>query len=115
MVPNDDLLQKVRHALAPVQHVTEKKMFGGVCFMVDNKMCVCVRNNEMMCRIGPDQFEAAVETNGCRAMVHNGKTMKGFVFVGGEAIKTNTLFMHWIDLSLKYNRLAKPARKKASK
>jgi len=115
MVPNDDLLQKVRQALVTVKRVTEKKMFGGTCFMVNNKMCVCVRNNEMMCRIGPDQFETAVETNGCRAMVHNGRTMKGFVYVSGEAIKTNALFMHWINLSLNYNRLAKPAKKRTSR
>jgi hypothetical protein len=42
----------------------EKAMFGGICFMVNDKMCICVKDTNLMCRIGPDDAETAVEQNG---------------------------------------------------
>ena len=65
-----------------------------------------------MCRIGPDKFETAVEMNGCSAMVHNGKTMKGFVFVSEDALKTKKDFQFWINLALDFNKLAKSSKPK---
>jgi TfoX/Sxy family transcriptional regulator of competence genes len=109
---NEKLADKVREALVDVRKVEEKKMFRGMCFMVNGKMCVCVGDDELMCRIGPENFDAALERNGCRPMVHNGKTMKGFVFVGPEGIRTKNDFDYWINLSLQFNKKAKATKKK---
>jgi TfoX/Sxy family transcriptional regulator of competence genes len=115
MPHHEQLIQRTREALADIEAVEEKKMFSGTCFIVKEKMCVCVSKNELMCRIGPVTFETAVEMNGCRAMIHNGKTMKGFVFVSEEAIQSKKDFNYWIQLALDFNKLAKPSIEKKKK
>ena len=86
-------------------------MFRGLTFMVNGKMCIGVRDEEMMCRIHPDVVEDALEKNGARAMIHNGKTMKGYVFVDIAAIKNKAEFNYWIKLALDFNPLAKASKK----
>jgi TfoX/Sxy family transcriptional regulator of competence genes len=112
---NEKLANRIREALSDQEKVEEKMMFRGMCFMVNGKMCVCVSADEMMCRIGPDHYDDALERNGCRPMIHNGKAMKGFVFVGEDALRTKKDFDHWINLSLDFNAKAKKARPKTRK
>jgi len=113
---NEQLADKVREALSGQQKIEEKEMFRGVCFMVNGKMCVCVGGDELMCRVGPDAYETALEQTGVRPMIHGARTMKGFVFVGEEGYRAKKQFDHWIDLCLAFNKEAKPSKKaKASK
>jgi TfoX/Sxy family transcriptional regulator of competence genes len=79
--------------------------------MVNKKMCVCVGDNEMMCRVGPDKFEELLEKEGCRPMVRNGKIMKNFVFVSEETLRTKKVFDYWIGLALEFNKEAKASKK----
>ena len=81
MAFDEQLANKVREALINQKDVTEKKMFQGLCFMVNDKMCVCVRDQELMCRIDPEKVENELEKGNCRQMVHNGKIMRGYIFV----------------------------------
>ena len=115
MAINEKLTGRVRAAFAGKVDVEEKKMFSGIAFMVNGKMCICANKNELMCRIGPDKFEMAVEMNGCRPMVHNGKTMTGFVFVHQDALKSKKEFDFWIKLCLDFNKLAKASKPKKKK
>ncbi|HEY9009038.1 TfoX/Sxy family protein [Ohtaekwangia sp.] len=115
MAVNEKLASRIREALADIKKVEEKKMFSGMCFMVNGKMCVCVNEEEMLCRVGPDAYEEALERPGCRAMVHNGRTMTGFVFVHEDAIKTKKNFDYWIALALAFNKEAKAAKKPKKK
>lgn len=87
-------------------------MFGGVCYMVNDKMCVGVVGDEMMCRIGEDNYADALEQNGCREMVFTGRPMKGYVFVEESVLKTRKDFQYWIDLCLEFNPKAKMAKKR---
>jgi len=112
MAYNEQLTNRIREALAHLPKVEEKKMFRGVTFMVNGKMCISVGNDEMMCRIDPDVFEAVLEKNGCRPMIHGGRTMKGFVFVHEESIRSKKEFDYWIRLSLDFNKKAKASAKK---
>lgn len=98
-----------------MDQVEEKRMFKGMCFMVNGKMCICVGENEMMCRIGPDEFERALERPGVRPMIHGQRTMKGFIFVSEEAMRSATHFKYFIDASLAYNKIAEAAPKKKKK
>ena len=68
MAFNETLSNRIREELADVPRFEEKLMFGGVCFMVNEKMCIGVVEDEMMCRIGPDAYEEALEKNGVREM-----------------------------------------------
>ncbi len=112
MAYNEQLNNRIREALMHLPNVEEKYMFGGVCYMVDGKMCIGIAGDEMMCRIGPDRYEESLERNGCREMVFTGKPMKGYVFVSEEGMKTKKDFQHWIDLCLHFNKQVKASKKK---
>ncbi|NBA86829.1 RNA methyltransferase [Emticicia sp. CRIBPO] len=114
MAYNEQLNNRIREALAEMPVVEEKLMFGGVCYMVNEKMCIGVVGDEMMCRIGEENYENALEKPGCREMVFTGKPMKGYVYVGEEGIKSARDFNYWIQLCLDYNPLAKSSKKKKS-
>ena len=112
MAYNEKLADRIREALVDQPDVEEKKMFKGLCFMVNGKMCLCASGDEMLCRIGPDIFEQALETNGCRSMIRNGKPLKDFVFVGEEAMRTQKQFDYWVNAALAFNPRAKATKKK---
>ncbi len=90
----------------------EKKMMGGLCFMVDDKMCVGIVKNEFMARIDPDIYEMALSKKGCHTMNFTGRPMKGFVFVTPEGIDLDKDLEYWIQLCLDYNPKAKSSKKK---
>jgi TfoX/Sxy family transcriptional regulator of competence genes len=112
MAYNEKLNDRIREAVAHLPKVEEKHMFGGTCFMVDGKMCIGVVKDEMMCRIDPEIYEAALGKKGCREMVFTGRPMKGYVFVDETGLKTKKEFEYWIGLCLDFNSKAKATKKK---
>ena len=112
MAYNEKLVDRVREALAHNPKVEEKKMFRGVTFMVDEKMCVCVSGDEMMCRFDPALQDTVAEKNGFRAMIMKGKEYKGYGYVSQEGIKSKKDFDYWISLCLAFNPKAKSSKKK---
>ena len=93
----------------------DKKMMGGIAFMVDNKMCVGVVKNEMMARVGPDAEEEALSNPLARPMDFTGRPMKGYLFVTPEGVDTDEQLSNWIDLCLAFNPHAKASKKKPKK
>lgn len=114
MAYNEQLADRIRKALAvtPNIKVEEKEMMGGLTFMVNDKMCVGIIKDEMMCRINPDFHETAVEQNGCRTMDFTKRPMKGYVMIDDSGMKTKKEFEYWLRLSLEFNSIAKAAKKK---
>ncbi len=112
MAYNEQLSIRIRQALAGINNVEEKTMFGGICFMVNDKMCIGVMKDEMMCRIDPDKYDEALEKQGCRSMDFNGKIMKGFVLIDEYGMKTKSDFNYWISLCLDFNPKAKSSKRK---
>jgi len=109
---NTKLADRVREALAHLPDVEEKEMFRGVCFMVNGKMCVCISGNELLCRIGAEQMEAALENNHVRQMVMaRNRPSKDFVYVNEEGFQHQKDFDHWIKLALEFNPKAKASKK----
>ena len=88
----------------------EKRMMGGLCFMVDGKMCLGITAERLMVRLDPDIYEAALERPGCMPMDFTGKPMRGFVFVTHEGLKTAKSLRTWIDAALEFNPRAKASR-----
>ena len=111
MAYDEKLADQIRAALRANRHTEEKKMMGGLTFMVNGKMCVGVVNDELMCRIDPNMQEIALEKKGCRVMDFTGRPMKGFVFVSKKGMKTKKDFDYWIKLSLDFNKKAKVSKK----
>ncbi|MFB9844384.1 TfoX/Sxy family protein [Mucilaginibacter ginsenosidivorans] len=111
MAYDEKLADRVREALADIPDVEEKKMFRGVTFMVDDKMCVSVSGDELMLRLDPDLTEQLVEEPGTRPMVHGDKHMKGFIYISEERFRNQKDFDRWIKLALDYNPKAKSSKK----
>ena len=112
MAYNEKMVDRIRELLVTQKNVEEKKMFGGVCFMVNDKMCIGVNENEIMCRVGPDVYESALEKKGAREMTFTGRPMKGYVFVDDAGIKTKKDLESWVNMCLEFNKLAKASKKK---
>jgi len=90
----------------------ELKMMGGLCFMVDNKMCVGVVKEDLMARIGTETYENALTRKGARPMDFTKRPMKGYVFVAPDGIDMEEDLEYWLELALAYNPLAKASKKK---
>jgi len=89
-----------------------KKMMGGLCFMVNDKMCLGVEKDRIMARVGPDNYEQALKQKGAREMDFTGKSMRGFVFVDSKFLKKDSDLNYWVSLCLQYNKIAKASIKK---
>ncbi len=111
MAYDEKLADRLRVALAHLPRVEEKKMFRGVTFMVNNKMCVSVSGEELMCRFDPSLHEMLSERNGFRTVIMKGREYKGFGYVMQDAIKSKKDFEFWLNLCLEFNSKAKASKK----
>lgn len=113
MAYNEQLADRVREIIARTHtDVEEKKMFGGMCFMVDGKMCVGVQSERMMVRFDPALNDELMEKDGVGPMDFTKRVMKGFAFVDIAVLDSNAALEHWIALALEFNKSAKPSRKR---
>lgn len=102
----------IRMSLASEGEVEEKTMFGGRCFMLNEKMCICLNEEELLCRIGAPAVLDAVELPGCHQMMNGNRVMKDFVGVSLDVFRTIPQRSYWIKLALAFNATAKPSKKK---
>jgi TfoX/Sxy family transcriptional regulator of competence genes len=112
---NESIANRVRELIAEREkNVEEKKMFGGLCFMVNDKMCVGVELNRIMVRFDPDKTAELMEKDGVTPMDFTQKVMKGYAFVDINVLNTKDKLEYWIKLALDYNKIAKPSKKRNS-
>ena len=112
MAYDEKLAERVRGKLIGYDKVEEKKMMGGLTFMVNGKMCVGVLKDELMARIDPDVYEVALRRKGCCEMNFTGKPMRGFVFVNSKGTGNKKDLDYWINLALDFNKKAKAFKKR---
>ena len=93
----------------------EKRMMGGLCFLVDGKMCVGVEKERLMARIDPSGYDAALRRKGCVPMDFTGRPMRGLVFVNPAGLATVGELNEWLKLALEFNPKAKAAKKKSAR
>jgi TfoX/Sxy family transcriptional regulator of competence genes len=116
MAYDEYLAERVLHVLQEKKvDFFEKKMFGGSCFMVDDKMCIGIVKEDLMCRIGPDAYEDALTKDGIIPMEFTGRPMAGYVFAQPTAIDSDDELAYWVQLCLDFNPLAKASKKKKKK
>jgi len=87
-------------------------MMGGLCFMIQDKMCVGIIQNNMMIRIDPEIKDKLLLIEGCRMMDFTKRPMKGFLYIEPIAIDMEEDLEYWINLALDYNPKAKKSKKK---
>ncbi|HET6996835.1 MAG TPA: TfoX/Sxy family protein [Chitinophagaceae bacterium] len=115
MAYNEKLADRTREIIAQThRNIEEKKMFGGLCFMVNDKMCIGVEKERLMIRLDPARYDEVMEKEGCAPMDFTGKVMKGYVFVSEDVLKTKKQLEYWVKLALEYNKIAKSSRKAVS-
>jgi TfoX/Sxy family transcriptional regulator of competence genes len=113
MAFNEKLANRTREIIAQTHKITEeKKMFGGLCFMVNDKMCIGVEKERLMVRLDPAKYDEVIEKEGCKPMDFTGKIMKGYVFVDVDVLKTKKQLEYWVTLALDFNKIAKSSKKK---
>ena len=96
MAYDSKLADRVRTALEGHLGLVEKKMFGGISFMLNGNMCCGVINDDLMVRVGPEGFEDALAQPHARLMDFTGRPMTGFVFVGPEGTQTESTLLEWV-------------------
>ena len=114
MAYNIQLADKVREYLSNEEgiEITEKKMFSGLAFLVNGKMCVNVSGDNLMCRFDPALHETLAERTGYRPMIMRGKELSGYCYVASEGFRYKKDFDYWMKICLDFNEQAKPAKKK---
>ena len=113
MAYDTKLADRIREYLAeiPDLEIEEKKMFRGLTFMVNRKMCVNVSGYNLMCRFDPKLQEEVAEKNGYQTMIMKGKEYKGYCYINPEGIKAKKDFEYFINLCLDFNKVAKASKK----
>ena len=114
---DNNLADRVREYLSKMDDfdIFEKKMFGGLAFMVNDKMCINVGEEQLMCRFDPELTEQLSERTGFLPMIMNGKEYKGYCYVDPVGYKTKKDFEFWINLCLAYNDKAVSSKKRSKK
>lgn len=112
MAINEQLADRVRAMIDRTQSdIEEKRMFGGLCFMVKGKMCVGVEKERLMVRFDPARNDEIMELPGVAPMDFTKRVMKGFAFIELEALETQKQLEYWINLALDFNKRAKASKK----
>lgn len=115
MAYNERLADKVRIALSGIRNVQEKKMFGGIAFMVNDKICVGVHKDDLMLRCEPEQTDELLTKKGVRIFNLTGKPIKRWLLIGPEATSGKKILDYWIDLAIKSNKKVKAPMKSKTK
>jgi TfoX/Sxy family transcriptional regulator of competence genes len=115
MAYNEKLAERIRERLNEVPNVREQQMMGGLTFMVNEKMCVGVFKDELMCRINPHIREELLEKSGCHTMTFTKRPMRGIVLVEESGVHSKKDFEFWITYCLDYNKTLKRTKKKKPK
>ena len=113
MAYNEKLANMTRELISQThKNVEEKAMFGGLCFMVNDKMCVGVNKGRLMVRFDPAKNDEVMEKEGCKPMDFTGKVMKRYVFIDIKTLNTKKKLEYWVNLALDYNKISKQTKKK---
>jgi TfoX/Sxy family transcriptional regulator of competence genes len=113
---NEELATRVRNVFASRKvPFVEKRMMGGLCFLVDDKMCVGVEKERLMVRLDPESYEPALTRKGCGPMDFTGRPMRGFVFVNSAGYSTDADLATWLELALAFNPKAKSSKQRTKR
>ena len=108
MAYDEGLAQRLREAMADESGLGERRMFGGVAFMLDGNMAVGISNDELMVRAGPDRFDEALERPHARIFDLSGRPMNGWVLVAPSGTADDADLASWLELGVSFARSLPP-------
>jgi TfoX/Sxy family transcriptional regulator of competence genes len=113
MAFSEELAERVRKQLGRRAGLAEKRMFGGLGFLIGGNLAVAVRGDELLARVEPAQTEALLKERGARLFDTGRQPMKGWLVVGSAGIKDDASLATWVERGAQYaaSLPKKPARK----
>ena len=112
MAFDEGLADRIRDALSGRHGVSQRKMFGGIAFMLEGNMAVGVAGEELMVRLGPDEAERALAEPHVRRMDMTGRPMKSMILVAPEATAADEDLASWVDAGADFAASLPPKSKK---
>jgi TfoX/Sxy family transcriptional regulator of competence genes len=113
MAYDNHLANRVRERLMHLPNLEEKEMMGGLVFMLNDKMCVGIMKDELMCRVPKDQHDLLIEQQGARTMEFTGRPMIGYILIELEGMNTSAKLDKWLEISLAFNPNAKASKRRS--
>lgn len=113
MAYSNALAARIRGYLTrfPEYEIEEKRMFGGLAFMVNGKMCINVSGENLMCRFPPSQMEEVSHKQGFLPLLMKGREYKGYCYVEPAGFERAEDLTFWVNLCLDYNKIARSSKK----
>jgi TfoX/Sxy family transcriptional regulator of competence genes len=102
MVYSESLAYRVRDVFAGQRGITEKKMFGGVAFLLHSNMCVGVWQTSLIVRLGPEQATTALKEPNVMEFDVSGRPMRGWVVVEAEGLETDEQLQGWVERAVEF-------------
>jgi TfoX/Sxy family transcriptional regulator of competence genes len=102
MAFDERLAERIRGSLGRRKGLAEKKMFGGIAFLLNGNMCVGVHKSELIVRLAPEETDAALAQAHTRRFDLTGRPMKGWILVEQAGLKTEAKLSKWVQVAAKY-------------
>jgi TfoX/Sxy family transcriptional regulator of competence genes len=110
---NERLAERIRTYFKRRKGVEEKRMFGGLCFMLNGHMCCGIEKDRLMVRVVPERYDTLLKKPHAREMDFTGKPLKGFLFISEAGYRTASSLASWLDEVVECVKLKPPKKKKA--
>ena len=110
MAYDEALAARIRTWTGDAPNITERKMFGGIAFMVNGNMFAGIIRDDLMARVGKENYATALQRPGTKLMDFAGRPMTGMVFVEPAALTTDTDLAGWLDECLTFAQSLKPKK-----
>jgi TfoX/Sxy family transcriptional regulator of competence genes len=102
MAYDENLAQRIESVLKSGPEITQKKMFGGLCFLLSGNMLCGINGDKLMARVGQEKYEYALRQKHASEMDFTGKPLKGMIYVLPEGIKRKDSLTKWIDMCIEF-------------
>ena len=114
MAYDEGLAERIRGVLNERPGVSEKRMFGGIAFLVKGHMSVGIVQDKLMVRVGPESYDRVLRERHARRMDFTGRPMRGFVYVVADGYETDADLQRWVDLGVSFvtSLPAKPPKRR---
>lgn len=114
MACNERLAERIRDYFKRRKGVEEKRMFGGLCFMLNGHMCCGIEKDRLMVRVMPDRYEVLLKKPDAHKMDFTGKPLKGFLFISEAGYRTAAGLASWLDEAAEFAKAKLPKKRKIS-
>jgi TfoX/Sxy family transcriptional regulator of competence genes len=102
MAFDERLAERIRGSLGRRKGITEKRLFGGIAFLLNGNMCVGVHQSELIVRLAPEETDAALAKPHTKHFDLTGRPMKGWILVERAGLKTDAKLRQWVEVAAKY-------------